>query len=459
LIRNAPLNTGGHGTTDSGDKQPEQYLCDTCSRPLTFISAYNAWYCYPCQKYAPPRPGQQYHYPAQNQQAQGGQPAAAQAAGSSADYPQQAYSAGYEGYAAGAGGTAAEARPAGSKCPKCGAPIPASGECAHCRAKDLLAALDKKMEAASNAGVDIRKVDILIHQARNSLDEGNFGEAKATAEKASGLLEETQSHFTKAKEQLAEAGTVVGELRSKSVDVGQADSLIQLAQSFLKTGNYEKAIAYAKKAIKTANEAQTRQVTEKALEGKPALPPAVAKPVDAGPVAEAREAGLQPTKPVILAPGEKEPMKAPAGPTSCPSCGEPVEPGWKRCPSCTSPLGPAAPAAQERAGTAKPPKGAEDGARAEGSPAAASGADAAPADRAAAPKPSTDGKDGDYAVAEREIREVETELDRVEKSGQNVAHARNLLKLAGSFLRGGSYEKATRYARKVRNVLEEKKGG
>jgi len=266
-------------------------------------------------------------------------------------------------------------------------------------------------------GVDTRKVDLLVRQAKNSLDEGNFGESRQTADRALALLEDTTGFFSKAKEQIAEAQHLVEEHRGRSVDVGQSDSLIQLAQSFLKTGNYEKAVAYAKKAIKTANEAQTRQATEKALVEKPPLPPAVAKPVDTGSVAEPKA-----PKPVILAPD-----RASAGPKVCPACGEAVEPGWKRCPSCTAELHPAAAAETEPAAppVAEPPAASE----------------------------------ADAAAAESEINQVEAELDRLEKDGQNVAHARNLLKLAISFLRGGSYDKATRYARKVKNVLEEKKNG
>jgi len=66
-------------------------------------------------------------------------------------------------------------------------------------------------------------------------------------------------------------------------------------------------------------------------------------------------------------------------------------------------------------------------------------------------------RDPEYLAAEKEITGVGAELEIREKRGENVAHARNLLKLALSFLRGGSFEKATRYARKVQNVLQEKK--
>jgi len=431
-IKYAPLNTGGEGTVNSGTKQEEQYLCDTCGKPLTYIAAYNAWYCYPCQKYAPPRPGQQYKYPEGYQAGSGQYPVTGADEKQPAGYSRQAFGTGYESYGSGAAAKA-EGKPTPGKCPKCGAPIPASGECANCRSKELLSEADRKMEEATASGVDVRKVDLLVRQARNSLDEGNFGESKLTADKALQLLEETVGHFTKAKEQIVEAQHVVDEHRGHSVDVGQSDSLIQLAQSFLKTGNYEKAVAYAKKAIKTANEAQTRQVTEKALVEKPPLPPAVAKPVDPGPVTDARAAI---SRPVIL--GSAGASPAPGGPAVCPACGEAVEPAWKRCPSCTSTLTGATESA-----VAPPSRAAERPA----------------APRAVGPEPTAGAAEGDAAAAELEIRDVEAELEKLEKAGQNVAHARNLLKLAISFLRGGSYEKATRYARKVKNVLEEKKSG
>lgn len=294
---------------------------------------------------------------------------------------------------------------------------------------------EERMANASTAGVEVRKAEQLVRDARNGLEEGNFGEARNSAEKALSLIEELETQFTKAKEQIAEAEGVVAGLRSRQVDVGQADSLIQLSQSFLKTGNYEKAVAYAKKAIKTANEAQTRQVAEKAIGDRPPLPPAVAMPVEtSGPAGPSPQALAAPaaekplSKPVVVAPKSTEPAARAGEPQKCPGCGEPVEAGWKRCPNCTTQLGtPEVPQAPVQ------PSG---------------GAMTATASEA---------KDPEYLAAEKEIKEVGAELEKLEKRGENVAHARNLLKLAVSFLRGGSYEKATRYTRKVRNVLDEKK--
>ena len=291
---------------------------------------------------------------------------------------------------------AAETRASGQKCADCGAPLPASGECNHCKAKETIAAAEGMMASAASSGVEVRKVEQLLRDARNGLDEGNFGDARASAEKAISLLKELEAQFAKAKEQIAEADAMVGDFRSRSVDVGQADSLIQLSQSFLKTGNYEKAVAYAKKAIKTANEAQTRQATEKAMGDRPPIPPAVAVAVD--PAAAA-----------------SSPSTAQAAPAAGPPLSKP---------------------------TLVLPTAAEPPAKAQAVTTAGAGDQA---------------QDPEYLAAEKEIRDVGAELEKLEKRGENVAHARNLLKLASSFLRGGSFEKATRYARKVKNVLDEKK--
>ena len=347
----------------------EQKLCDTCGKPLTYISVYNAWYCYSCQKYGilPP----EYQQPAG---------AGVQTTGAGAGAPQSA-----------------AAPPAVGKCASCGAPLSQAGECNHCLARAALAAIDALVAEATGRGVELRRAEGLVRQARASFDEGNFGDARTRAEGARAMIREIEQQFDQAREQLAEAERVVAEFRSRQVDVGQSESLIQLAHSFLKTGNYEKAIAYSKKAVKTANEAQTRTVAERALEEKAPLPPAVARPVDEGPAPAAAKPAA-PGEAVARAPVRIVPQPGEAGAAQAPS----------------------------------------------------------PAARAPETAPPATGKDPEYLAAEKEIKEVEAELEALERKGESVAHARNLLKLAMSFLRGGSYEKATRYARKVKNVLEER---
>jgi tetratricopeptide (TPR) repeat protein len=376
---------------DGQQKQGEQYNCETCGKPLTFISAYNAWYCYPCQKYGIVRSPQY-------QAAQAAAPGYGQTATAQAGYDSYGATAASGRTGAAPASSAAQARGATSKCKECGAPLLASGECNHCRAKETIIAAEARMETAAAGGVEIRKVEQLVREARNGLEEGNFGEARQSAEKAFTLVSELEGQFNKAKEQVAEAEGLLGALRSRGVDVSQSDSLIQLSQSFLKTGNYEKAAAYAKKATKTANEAQARQAAEKAMGEKPPMPPAVAVPVDT--VVTVTVAAEMP-RVVVLAP----------------------RPGEAKSPAVSP-----APAA-----TVIKLEAPSDAAASEGT------------------------KDPEYLAAEKEINDVGAELEKREKGGENVAHARNLLKLALSFLRGGSYEKATRYARKVQNVMQEKK--
>lgn len=324
--------------------------------------------------------------------------------------------------------------------------MPQSGECPQCKAKELIALAEQMLGVATTSGIEVTKADRLIREAKTNLDEGNFGEARAVAEKAQTMIEELEDQHAKAKDQLADAQSVVTGIKRRGVDTGQADSLIQLAQSFMKTGNYEKSVAYAKKAVKTANEAETRQASEKAIESRPQMPPAVARPVDTGdeepPVSKPQPRG-EVTPPVTQH----------ADPIICPACGESVEPGWKRCPSCTAPLVSAAPAPPKA-----PPKGPQPPVDASGEIKIPTKPELRSPVKVPQKEPEVEEmRDPEYAAVEKEIKTVESELETMEKKGENVAHARNLLKLAFSFLRGGSYEKATRYARKVKNVLEEKK--
>ncbi|MGQ9582747.1 MAG: hypothetical protein ACUVV6_04440, partial [Thermoplasmatota archaeon] len=178
-----------------------------------------------------------------------------------------------------AAGAAEQAAPSPGKCGACGAPLSPAGECNHCLSRQALAAGEALMAEVSAKGVELRKAEQILRQARASFDDGNFGDARLQAERAAAAIKELEAQFHQAREQLSEAERVVADFRKRLVDTGQSESLIQLAHSFLKTGNYEKAIAYSKKAIKTANEAQTRSVAEKALEERPPLQHAVARPV------------------------------------------------------------------------------------------------------------------------------------------------------------------------------------
>jgi len=334
--------------------------------------------------------------------------------------------------------------------------LPSSGECPQCKAKETIALAEQMMGVAATSGVEISKVDRLLREAKTNLDEGNFGEARAAAEKAQSLIEQLEDECAKAKDQLSDAQAVTAGLKRKGVDTGQAESLVQLAQSFLKTGNYEKSIAYSKKAVKTANEAETRQAAAKAIEERPQMPPAVARPVDVEP-------DVEPPKPVTEPPKLPEPKQpvtqhpAAAGSTICPSCGESVESGWKRCPNCTAPLVTAVPPPPPKEPVKEPPKETpKEPIKTEIKVPPRTEPKTPPKTPPKEPEVE-EKKDPEYIVVEKEIKAVEAELESMEKKGENVAHARNLLKLAFSFLRGGSYEKATRYARKVKNVLDEKK--
>jgi hypothetical protein len=69
------------------------------------------------------------------------------------------------------------------------------------------------------------------------------------------------------------------------------------------------------------------------------------------------------------------------------------------------------------------------------------------------PPPPSTGSPKEKAIGE--IGEIETRIKALEAKGENTTHAKNLLRLAQSFVKGGSYDKAQRYIRKARQAVGE----
>jgi len=58
---------------------------------------------------------------------------------------------------------------------------------------------------------------------------------------------------------------------------------------------------------------------------------------------------------------------------------------------------------------------------------------------------------------EGELSGIEAEVKALDAKGINTAHAKNLIRLAQSFLKGGAPDKAQRYVRKARQAVDELK--
>lgn len=135
---------------------------------------------------------------------------------------------------------------------------------------------------------------------------------------------------------------------------------------------------------------------------------------------------------------------------ACPACGAEVEIGFKRCPDCLAQL--------QWAGSAPSLLG---GAPAAVVPASSTAAMAAPplaSPVAVSELPTIGGGDpGDPTLANIGIiiSQLDAQLTRLEGEGQNLSHARNLVRLAQSFHNAGNAEKADRYVKKAEKALEQ----
>ncbi len=182
----------------------------------------------------------------------------------------------------------------------------------------------------------------------------------------------------------------------------------------------------------------------------PSPPAAIAPAPVAVPVAAAPSPPKQPVAPPAP-PIAAAPVRAAAGGVSCPACGAELEVGFKRCPDCLS---------QVQWSGATPSVA--------GAPPAALPAAAAPV--AAAPPPQSvpqppievpsvsgggDAADPTLANIGIVITQLDSQLTRLEGEGQNLSHARNLVRLAQSFLAAGNAEKADRYVKKAEKALEQ----
>jgi len=77
-----------------------------------------------------------------------------------------------------------------------------------------------------------------------------------------------------AKDKVDSTKTLLEQLKSEGVDVNQAEKLLQLSKSTLYSGDYERAVKYATKAAKVANDQKAKGPAPAAQAAAPAAAPA-----------------------------------------------------------------------------------------------------------------------------------------------------------------------------------------
>ena len=161
-----------------------------------------------------------------------------------------------------------------------------------------------------------------------------------------------------------------------------------------------------------------------------------------------------PPKPTPTPPPPKPVEVAKPEAVKCTSCGSDIEAGWKRCPVCMSPVK-AAPVPMPQK-PAPPPKPVADQPQKPAPPPPKPVEGAKPTPPLPPPPPPPSGEPGKEQV-DAEVKGIEAEVKALDAKGVNTAHAKNLLRLAQSFQKGGASDKAQRYVRKARQAVDEMK--
>ena len=349
---------------------PNSPICAYCGLPMTYIPQHRAWYCYPCCQYG--------------------------TSGGPAESVSQA------------GERSPDIAPA---CGKCGTRTTINGRCPRCDAEEVISLAERLMEDVFAQGVNIAKAGPVLRTAKEQFRAGVYPEAKASAEAAMKNVEQSEDEYARATDQIADADDVTAQARREGKEVGQAESFLNVARSFLKSGNYMKSADYAKRARGAAKEAERGRQD-------------VATPQPSGMVREAVEPGL-----------------------SCPNCGGEVQAGWKRCPVCTTPLShpqPAPSSASGKTGTLTPSAAPESKVQ-QGPPPQEGGIEAA--------KPPD--QESELNREEDHIKVIREKLAAMQDKGMDMTQALMTLEVSRSFLQTKNLKKASQYARKAENLAKD----
>ncbi len=161
------------------------------------------------------------------------------------------------------------------KCPKCGAVVEKEGLCDTCDTKDVI-------DKAENTVVEVRTIvhelgaaEEFLKQARSAAMSLDFKSAREKAQLAVQSAREIEKMYNQSNGLIQEVQDLIGQKEREGCDISRARSSLYLAKSFLKSGNYTKAIEYAKSAETRVKIAKPKDASD----AKPTEP----APVDALP--------------------------------------------------------------------------------------------------------------------------------------------------------------------------------
>ncbi len=202
------------------------------------------------------------------------------------------------------------------ECPICGYRISTVGKCPKCSAVDLMLSAERSTVRAKQLGVKSRYLEGLVLKTRSAFKQERYEDAEREINEMASFVKEIGDIAS----QLAMFRSVIATLERNDLDTSEFDSLLMLVNSFLDTGNIEKAREYLVKiemALKEFDEeAEKRKKSGNWVDGRSE------RAIGSG-KANVKAERLE------MSDGAKR---------ICPNCENEVEPDWKLCPFCNSEL-------------------------------------------------------------------------------------------------------------------------
>jgi len=159
------------------------------------------------------------------------------------------------------------------KCPRCSALVDKDGLCDTCDAKDAIIKAENVVAEVRSVVHEVGAAEEFLKQARNAAMSLDFKTAREKSQLAVQSAREIEKMYNQANNLIQDVQEQITQKEKEGCDISRARSSLYLAKSFLKSGNYSKAIEYARSAesrVKTAKPkegGEGKQVEPAVVEG------------------------------------------------------------------------------------------------------------------------------------------------------------------------------------------------
>lgn len=232
--------------------------------------------------------------------------------------------------------SAAPSVPDAALCPTCGAGAPdGGGICHRCRAQAKLAETEILISSLRSKGVEVLEAERSMYQARSALALEALGDVETLCDRAEAAARRQDSDHDEASESLSLCANAIAAAMGSGKDTAGAEKVLERAGSLFRQGDYLDAMEQAA-LIPLLIAGRVEQGENEGVGGRGSGVGTTTEPV----VPETRNPSPEPRTPT---PDPLHPTPdSPAAPSRrCSSCGERLDEGGGACPRCGAGDGPA----------------------------------------------------------------------------------------------------------------------